>query len=165
MQYGVEVTERDLLGRVLSVSCRFCFKFGCEVEKRTKRKRGTNVQVFRCPFHTDLYEKHNSNAHREKWSRFLGCPVQKKEKFFDDQVNYVSTLMTHLESESALMLKINRDVVDVIIKDFIFDLGDESTQEMRERALNVFKPLENVAVAVGENETENLNLEAYRVEI
>jgi hypothetical protein len=165
VQYGLEVTERDSSRRVLGVSCRFCVKFGREAKPGAKRKRTTNVQVFRRPFRTDMYKKHHSSAHPEMWSRFMGCSSEEKATFFDGQVNYASTLMAHFEGEGALTLTFNRDVVDVIIGDLLFDPDDESTQATRERALAVFKPLEDAAVAVDDDEAQDLNLEAYRVKI
>ena len=156
----LEVTEPDSAGRVLAVSCRFCLKFGREAKPGAKRKRTANVQVFRRPFRTDMYKTHHSNAHPEKWSRFLRCSSEEKAAFFDGQVNYASTLMAHFEGEGALTLTFNRDIVDVIIGDVLFDPDDESTQSTRERALAVFKPLEDAAVALDEDGAQDLNLEA-----
>lgn len=83
--------------------------------------------------------------------------------FFDGHVSYASTLLTHLDSEGASTLVFNRDVVDVIIKDWFFDPDDESTQATRERALSIFKLLENAVVAFDKDQAQDRNLEAYRV--
>ena len=163
VQYGLEVTERNSAGRVLAVLCRFCLKFGREAKPGAKCKRTTNVQVFRLPFRTNVYKKHHSNAHPKTWSRFLSCLVEEKATFFDDQVNYASTLMAHFEGKGALTLTLTRDIVDTIIGDVLFDLDDKSTQSTRERALAVFKPLEDAEVALDEDGAQDLNLEAYRV--
>lgn len=104
VEYGLEVTERDSAGTVLSFSCRFCLMFGCEAEPGAKRKRTSNEPVFRRPFHSDGYKKHNSSAHPEISSRFLDCSLEEKAMFFDGYVNYDSRLLAHLESGEALTL-------------------------------------------------------------
>ena len=69
--YGLSVTKRDeRTSKVWAVSCRFCLKFGCKAKACAKRKRTTNVQVFNVPFCTDVYKRHHSSAHPEKWKEF-----------------------------------------------------------------------------------------------
>jgi hypothetical protein len=170
VQYGLQVTERDpRTSAVLAVSCRFCLKFGREAKPGAKRKRTSNVQVFKTPFHTDAYKKHHANVHPEKWQQYLDFSTEEKETFFDGAFNHASTLMAHFESEGALTLTFNRDIVEVIIGDMLFDPDDEVTQSTRERALAVFKPLEDAAVAVDADDSDareqDLNREAYRVKI
>ena len=82
--------------------------------------------------------------------------MEEKATFFDGQVNYASTLMAHFEGKGTLTLMFNRDVVDTIIGDMLFDLDDESMQSTRERALAVFKPLEDAEVALSEDGAQDL---------
>lgn len=123
--------------------------------------------VFRRSFRTDAYKKNHSNAYPEKWIRFNRCSVEEKAAFFDGKVNYASTLIAHFECEDALTLTFKRDVVDIIIRDVLFDPDDKSTQSTRERAFAMFKPLEDTEVALDDNEdgAQDLNLEAYSVKI
>lgn len=128
LQYGLKVTKRDSTSTVLSVSRRFCLKLGREAKSVAKRKRTTNVQVFRRPFRTDIYKNHHFSAHLEMWSCFLGCLVEEREVFLDGHINNASTLLAQFESESALTITFNCDIVDVMTGDLRSDPDDESTQ-------------------------------------
>lgn len=109
------MTACDLAGTVLSLWCRFCLKCGPQASSGAKRKRTSNVHMFRRPFRTDDYKKHYSSARCEIWSRFLGCSVEERAMFFNDHVNYAGTLLPQFESEGPLILIFNHDVADVII--------------------------------------------------
>jgi hypothetical protein len=65
VEFGLEVTERG--NRVKSVTCRFCLKFGREPKPGQKRKRTTNLHIFKFPLRTDSYQRHHARAHPEKW--------------------------------------------------------------------------------------------------
>ena len=95
----------------------------------------------------------------------MNCLFEEKATCFDGQVNYVSTLMAHFKGKGALTLAFNHGVVDVIIRDLLFDPDDNLMQARSERELAMFKLLENAAVTVDEDEAQDLNLEAYRVKI
>jgi hypothetical protein len=165
VQYGLEVAERDpKTSAVLAASCRFCLKFGREARPGAKRKRTGNTKVFKSPFRADSYKRHMEDSHPQKWREYSACAGEQKAVFFDGVTNYASTIMAHMETEGAMTLTFNRDVVEVIIGDLLFDPDDTETQPTRERALSIFKPFEDAARAPG-GDGEDLNLEAYTVVI
>jgi hypothetical protein len=150
VKYGLQVTERDeKTSSVLAASCRFCLKFGREAKPGLKRKRPGTRKVFKPPFRTDSYKRHIESAHPQKWEEYSACTNEKKAVFFDGVTNYASTIMAHMETEGAMTLKFNRDVVEVIIGELLFDPDDTDTQPTRDRALSIFKPLEDAALALG----------------
>lgn len=98
VQSKLEETERDLAGIVLSVSCRFCSRFGHEAKPGAERKHTTSLLVFRRPSRTGVYKRHHVGTDPETWKRFLHCSVQEKTKLCDGQNSYASTLRAKFES-------------------------------------------------------------------
>ena len=95
----------------------------------------------------------------------MECSVEEKATFFENEANYGSTLMAYFEGEVTQTILFNHDIVEVIIGDLLFNPDDELTQATRERALAVFRPLEDAAVADDAGTGQDMNLEAYRVKI
>lgn len=56
--------------------------------------------------------------------------------------------MTHLEGERALIIKFNRDIVEVITGDSFFDLDDEAPPPKLKRAIDILRPLEDAATVI-----------------
>lgn len=168
VKYGLAVTERDdCTNKVQAVSCLFCMRFGREPKPGAKRKRTTNVRVFHAPFRTDSYRRHLVLAHPQQWKVFEQCSKAEKATFFDGVANQTNIVMpSRSESEGALMLTFNRDIVEVIIGNLLFDPVDEETQCTREKALAVFKPFEDAVVRENASDAEqDLNRDVYRVKI
>ena len=166
VKYGIEVTERDpRTSAVLAALCLFCLEFGRKAKPDAKHQRTNNVQVFKAPFCTNVYNRHHENFHTDKWHIFLACSAEQKAIFFNAAVHNASTLMAHFVKKCALTLAFNRNIVDVIIEDLLFDSDDEVTQSTREKSLVIFKPLEDVAVVVYASDSaareKDLNREAH----
>lgn len=75
--------------------------------------------------------------------------------------------MAQFEGKNALKLTFNRDILEGIDGDLLFDQDDESTQSTHKRALADFRPLEDAAAAVDADPLaaweQDINQEAYRV--
>jgi len=164
LKYGLKITERDEEGGwVRAVTCRFCISFGREAVPGQKRQRTAHYQTFTAPFRADSYARHMASAHPEKWVLYQDCGEEAKATFFDEVVNHASTLFAHFESEGALTLTFNRDIVEDIVGDLLFDPDDEITQSTRERALAIFRALPDSLSSSSAD--EELNRDAYRVTI
>src|SRR4051812_48710791 len=164
LKYGLKITERDEEGGwVRAVTCRFCISFGREPVLGQKRKRTEGCKTFRTPFRTDSYVRHMASAHLRKWARYKDCDEEAKATFFDEVANHPSTLFAQFESEGALTLTFNRDIVEDIIGDILFDPDDEITQSTRERALTIFHALPDSPSSSSAD--EELNQGAYQVTI
>ncbi|KAI9895484.1 hypothetical protein PsorP6_019506 [Peronosclerospora sorghi] len=139
-QFGLVVTERDeATSAVSAVTGQFCLKFGREAKPRAKRKRTSHTQYFTAPFRVDVYTRHHENAHPERWAEFQQLSTAKKSNYFENAVNHASTLLVHFDSHEALTLAFNRDIVEKVICDLMFDVDDGSIHLNRARALPVFK--------------------------
>ena len=157
-QFGLIITERDnATSAVRVVTCQFCLKFGREAKPGSKRKRTSHAQSFTIPFRCDVYTRHHQTAHPERWAEFQQLTTAEKSSYFDKAVNHANTLFAHFESHGALTLTFNRDIVEKVIGDLLFDVDDESVQITRARALSVFKLHED---ALPED-----NIEVYCVKI
>ena len=76
----------------------------------------------------------------------LAYYTEQKAIFFNAAVHHASTLMAQFVSKGALTLTLNRDIVQVVIGDLLFDRDDEAPQSRQERSLAFFKPLEDAYV-------------------
>jgi hypothetical protein len=122
-------------------------------------------------------------VHPEKFKEYSDCSDDEKKVFFDKHPDSTPSVMKYLDTVRPTILTFNRDVVDTLIGGVLFDPDDEDTQMTRERALKIFKPIvapvegqtggeETGGQAPplegandGESGDEDLNLEAYQVEI
>ena len=59
--------------------------------------------------------------------------------FFCAKVSFVNTLDAHLEVEKPLIFVIDKNIVEKIIGDILFDLEDKDEQLSKERVLSLFK--------------------------
>lgn len=184
LDYGLQKKEVDPnTHAVKSLLCRFCMRFGRESKKR-KRAPTSNNQVWQeGNFRTDNYKAHMDLVHPKKFKEYSDCSADEKKVFFDKHPGSTPSVMKYLDTERPMILTFNRDVVDTLIGGILFDPDDEEAQKPRERALKIFKPI----VAPVEGQTggeerggqppplegandgeagdEDLNLEAYQVEI
>ncbi|KAI9905632.1 hypothetical protein PsorP6_014043 [Peronosclerospora sorghi] len=59
--------------------------------------------------------------------------------YFENAINHVSNILDHFDSHGGLTLTFNRDIVEKVIGDLLFDVDDESIHLTRALALSVFK--------------------------
>ena len=165
--YGLSMTECDKrTSKVWAVSCQFCLKLFCEAKVGNKRKKMTNVQVFKVPFRTDVYTRHHLSAHPNKYKEFQKTLQEGRVTLFDAAVNHASTLMAHFESEGTLNISFNRDVVKILVGSMIFDPYDEYTQGTYKRSLAVLKHCHNASLNDNKSPGEqDINCEAYYITI
>eukprot|EP00171_Calliarthron_tuberculosum_P002966 IDg2966t1 len=158
VQYGLSITARDeRTGAVTAATCRFCRKFGREAKPGAKRKRRSRAQVFTIPFRTDNFKRHLTSAHPTAWTEYDALASEEKEAFFAAAVSHESTLLAHFESTGGIHLSINRDIVEVMIGDMLFDVDDEAMHSSRSRALSIFKKRDDAG--------PEDNIEVYSVNI
>jgi hypothetical protein len=139
--YGLKICERaPTTKQVLSVSCQFCVHFGREEKVGAKRKATTNVHYFRCPFRVDVFKSHMLSQHSVNWERYASLPKKEKARFFEESspVVHRNTLRSHFaEVQVPAHYFVNRNIVDVIIGEMLFDPDDSTIS--RERALSMFE--------------------------
>ncbi|KAI9911291.1 hypothetical protein PsorP6_009055 [Peronosclerospora sorghi] len=133
-QFGLFATERDE-----ATSAVLLLEFGREAKPRAKLKLKSHSQSFTAPFRVDVYNRHHENAHPERWAEFQQLSTDEKSNYFENAINHASTLLAHFDSHGSLTLTFNRDIVDKVIGDLLFDVDDESIHFTHERALFVFK--------------------------
>ena len=140
--YGLKICERDAATNdVVSVLCRFCASFGREEKAGAKRKVTSNVQYYKRPFRTDHYTKHAKEAHPRRWELYCASSDEKKSTFFDETVPAVhrETIKSHFgKSHRVVHHFVNKEIVDVIIGEMLFQPDDLSDNITKERALVIF---------------------------
>jgi hypothetical protein len=143
-KFGLKVISRDAkTGAVNGLQCRFCISFGREEKVGAKRKVKGNVQAWSAPFRYDNIEGHVRDQHADKFEEFLKLDTQAQVAFFEDIVPFRNMLTSHFEAEGvgkrAIVFNIDRDIVDVVVKDMMYapqddlesgnDDSDESSEE------------------------------------
>eukprot|EP00171_Calliarthron_tuberculosum_P002636 IDg2636t1 len=165
-KFGLAINEREQkTGTVVSARCLFCEKLGREADDHTgrKRKRTMNVKTFKRPFRSDNIKAHLTGQHSKAYIEYSALSDEEKKVYFN-RVNFNNTLAAHFDGEQSLTFTINRDIVDVIIGDMMFNPDDEESAPTRERALQIFKLFPD-ANGDGDDGEQDLNREAYKVEI
>ena len=130
-----------------------------------KRARTANVQYFKRPFRTDVYKKHHVNVHPEKWQVYSALSSDEKKEFFNGVLSVSNTLHAHFDSEVPLRFTFNRDIVDVLIGELLFDPDDVENQKTKQRVLQVFKPFPDASTTPATEVDEDANRDAYEVVI
>ncbi|KAI9905759.1 hypothetical protein PsorP6_014362 [Peronosclerospora sorghi] len=139
-QFGLVVTERDeATSAVRAATSQLRLKFGREAKPRAKRNRTSHAQSFRAPFRADVYTRHHENTHPERWAEFQQLSTAEKSNYFDNASNHASTLLAYFDSHGSLTLTFNRDIIEKVNGDLLFDVDDESIHLTRARAMFVFK--------------------------
>jgi hypothetical protein len=135
LKFGLEVSERNpTTSAVVSAGCLFCVKVGRATANDSSRKRGRteNVQYYRVPFSTDNMKTHAEKQHPDAFEECSSLGVTEKKSNFDD-VNRKNILHAHLDGEKPLRFMINKDIVDVVIGEMLFDPDDvKQRQRVRE---------------------------------
>lgn len=150
--FGVIVAERRASdGEVVSVKCLFCEYLGRDAVAKgplpgggsRKRARTISVKYFKTPFRVDNMRSHNEGQHAEKWAEYNGLGDDEKKVFFDGVSPVRNSLRVHFEGENALRFDIERDLVEVLIGDLLFDPEADDAVAERDSALRFFTVLES----------------------
>lgn len=147
-EYGLKVTQRDAASSlVVSVACRFCITFGREQKVGSKRRATTNVQHFTKPFRVDMYKKHMENQHPSRWTDFKSRSKEEKKVYFDEEnpTPHANTIRSHFAQNQAPLIRfVDREIVDVIVGEMLFQPEDNNNDITLERALSIFEQVDGV---------------------
>ncbi|CAN5966279.1 unnamed protein product [Sphagnum jensenii] len=132
-RFGLRVSSKaPNCNKVNSLQCRFCIAFGCEEKVGAKRKPSTDVQGWIRPFRYDNIENHVSGQHPAKWAEYkLLDSSDDRKAFFDDVlVSFKNSMKAHFPSSSLgtereMVFNIEKDIVDVIVGDMMFEPNDD----------------------------------------
>ena len=110
-----------------------------------KRQRTVAIKYFRS-FRVQYYKQHLTVQHAEEWASYQALSTEEKEKYFDNQQVIANTLQAHMDiGKDVYVFLINRQIVDVVVGDLLFDPDDDDVELPRERALSFFKLQEDAA--------------------
>ena len=129
--YGIVVVGRDShSGEVDGLQCKFCVSFGREEKVGSKQKPTANVMSWKSPFRYDNIEKHLIGQHLEKWKEYSSLSNDVKDTFFEAAVSFRNTLQSYFagssRGERAIAFDLNKDIVEVLIGEMLFDnFGEE----------------------------------------
>ena len=120
--YGLSC-NRTVTGVITSVTCRFCSSFGREESVGSKRKKSDCVKSYGkfTDQSTQYYKQHLSVSHPTKWSKYQGLNTDEKKSFFDVQIKYGETMLSHAEDNENVILKFLKPIIDNIISEFLLD--------------------------------------------
>jgi hypothetical protein len=130
---GLRVSTRAANGgpRVTRLQCRFCIAFGREEKVGAKRQASIAVQGWMRPFRYDNIENHVSNQHPTKWGEYKQLDsIVERQAFFDDvPVAFRNSIKARFPSSSLgaerqIVFNIEKDIMDVIVRDMMFDPTD-----------------------------------------
>ena len=92
------------------------------------------------PFRVDNYKSHLTTQHACKWSEYqtINDNDDAIAKFFDTDVPFTNTLNAHFDIEKSQSFVTNKEIVEMVIGDMLFDAEDEDKQVTKERVLSIF---------------------------
>ncbi len=133
VRYGLKVTHRDpKSSKVIGLQCRFCIAFGREEKVGSKRKAVTTVQGWSHPFRYDNIENHLRNQHSGQWAVYQALESSsERTSFFNDvPVAFKNSIKAHFPSSSLgaerqIVYDIEKDIVDTIVGDMMFNPEDQ----------------------------------------
>ncbi len=137
VRYGLKVAYRDpKSSKVTGLQCRFCIAFGREEKVGSKRKAATTVQGWSHPFRSDNIENHLHNQHFGQWALYQALESSSKRvSFFDDvPVAFKNSIKAHFSSSSLgaerqIVYNIEKDIVDTIVGDMMFNPEDQDDND------------------------------------
>ncbi len=137
VRYGLKVAHRDpKSSKVIGLQCRFCIAFGREEKVGSKRKAATTVQGWSHPFRYDNIENHLCNQHSGQWVLYQGLESSsKRASFFNDvAVAFKNSIKVHfpfssLGAERQIVYDIEKDIVDTIVGDMLFNPEDQDNSD------------------------------------
>ncbi|CAK9198980.1 unnamed protein product [Sphagnum troendelagicum] len=132
VHYGLKVAYHDpKSSKVIGLQCRFCIAFGREEKVGLKRKTATIVQRWSHPFRYDNIENHLCNQHSGQWVLYQALESSFEcASFFDDiPVAFKNSIKAHflfssLGAERQIVYDIEKDIVDTIVGDMMFNPED-----------------------------------------
>ncbi len=133
VRLGLKVSTRAANGgpQVIGLQCHFYIAFGREEKVGAKCQASTAIQGWMCPFHYDNIESHVSGQHPMKWAEYKWLDlIVEHQTFFDDvPVAFKNSIKAHFPSSSLgaerqIVFDIEKDIVDVIVHDMMFDPAD-----------------------------------------
>lgn len=156
-QFGLKVVNRDADREVTSVVCRFCTAFGQDEiigkdiddgsPNNRQRKQISNKKYF-TNFRTDNYKAHMVTQHSIKRMEYEKIMKDEESiaKFFKTKVLFVNKLDSHFLTGQSKKFDIQKDIIEILIAEMLFDETDEKEQMTKERVLKMFtiKPIQDV---------------------
>jgi len=132
VHYGLKVAYRDpKSSKVTGLQCHFCIAFGREEKVGSKRKVATIVQGWSHPFRYDNIENHLHNQHSGQWALYQAFESSfERASFFDDvPIAFKNSIKAHflslsLGAERQIVYDIEKDIVDIIVGDMMFNPED-----------------------------------------
>lgn len=126
------------MNRVIAVACRFDTSFGCESKIHAKRQKSTTKKTIDPSFCPENYHIHLKSEHSICWKEYQALSIESKWIYFDIEVPFVNTIMSHLERDiNHVTYIIDNDMVEVIIREMLWNLEDFEGQTY-EIAMPVF---------------------------
>ncbi len=127
-RYGLKVASCDpKTSKVLK--CHFCIAFGQEDKVGSKRKPTTIVQGWLTPFRYNNIENHMRTQHPTQWAQYatIKSDNDRHQFFVDVPIAFKNSIKVHFPSSSLgaecqIVFNINRNIVDTIFGDMLFDL-------------------------------------------
>ena len=131
LKYGLKISHRDPATNIVdSVACQFCLFYGREERVGGKRARTTNVKYFKHPFRVDLFEKHMSSQHAEKWREYVAASEQEKRSMFEGATPFKgSSKAKAAVSHAPVQELIDKEIIDVIIDGLLYDPDNEDESD------------------------------------
>lgn len=156
-RFGLKVASRDATSsKVDAAVCCFCQTFGRETATTQaairKRKKTKVHQTFtKDKFSPTNIKKHMIEQHPAKWKKYITARDAKSsdpdafESFFE-QAKLEAFFFKQDDVEGKLSYSIDKDIVEVVIKDMLFDDDDgDDDSSARDNAIKAFKPVKNEA--------------------
>ncbi|CAK9202578.1 unnamed protein product [Sphagnum troendelagicum] len=133
VRYGLKVVHRDpKLSKVIGLQCHFCIAFGRKEKVGSKRKAATTVQGWSYPFRYDNIENLLRNQHSGQWAVYQALESSsERTSFFNDvSVAFKNSIKAHFPSSSLgaerqIVYDIEKDIVDTIMGDMMFNPEDQ----------------------------------------
>ncbi len=137
VRYGLKVAYRDpKSSKVIGLQCRFYIAFGQEEKVGSKRKAATKVQGWSHPFRYNNIENHFHNQHSGQWALYqaLESSFQRASFFNDVLVAFKNSIKAHFLSSSLgierqIVYDIEKDIVDTIVGDMMFNPEDQDDSD------------------------------------
>ncbi|KAH9560589.1 hypothetical protein CY35_06G113300 [Sphagnum magellanicum] len=137
VRYGLKVAHRDpKSSKVISLQCRFCIAFGREEKVGSKCKAATTVQGWSHPFRYDNIENHLCNQHSGQWALYQALESSsERASFFNDvPVAFKNSIKAHflsssLGAERQIVYDIEKDIVDTIVGNMMFNPEDHDDSD------------------------------------
>ncbi len=132
VRYGLKVAYRDpKSSKVTGLQCCFCIAFGREEKVGLKCKATTTVQGWSHSFRYDNFENHLRNQHSGQWALYQALESSSERvSFFDDvPVVFKNSIKVDFPSsflgvERQIVYNIEKDIVDTIVGNMMFNLED-----------------------------------------